>query len=513
MYIFLHAWKNIWRNKGRNLLITAILFAIISTTVVTLIISSTSTTMIDDYEETFSSQVVINPDIEKLREEASANSTTDQAGPLRIQRPELEPELLLSFTESDFLKESLVAASLRANSSTITAIDASNETTNTQPMKQSGFANGDFTLLGDDYTAFTEGNRLLLDDEVSVYPENANEALISTDLATANGLAVGDSITLTSQLTRSLPETIDQSTLTAGEELTLDALTYTVVLDERSQTFTAQRTATYDLTIVGLYEDLRSEYADTNLPESAAFNNRNEIITPLSTLLTLRQPNESGLTLEIEYYLQNPADLAAFEAEVREKGLPETFSVTTDTAAYEQLVGPLNGIRNIALTFLMIVLILGAIIIFLLTSISIRERKYEIGVLRAMGMKKSLLATSFWLELVFITLACVILGSAFGASIAQPISNSLLASQTQQSQQQENGRPGMDQSMGQMPSPGMIQGGKNPQQQSITLQTQLTAFTFIQILGIALVLSSLGGLIAIRQITRFEPMKILSERN
>lgn len=44
--------------------------------------------------------------------------------------------------------------------------------------------------------------------------------------------------------------------------------------------------------------------------------------------------------------------------------------------------------KKITMVFLIVVLVLGAIILTLLTSILIRERKYEIDVLRAMGMKK-----------------------------------------------------------------------------------------------------------------------------
>lgn len=44
--------------------------------------------------------------------------------------------------------------------------------------------------------------------------------------------------------------------------------------------------------------------------------------------------------------------------------------------------------KKITMVFLIVVLVLCAIILTLLTSILIRERKYEIDVLRAMEMKK-----------------------------------------------------------------------------------------------------------------------------
>jgi len=53
MYIFQNALKNVARNKGRNILIAAIIFAIILTTVVALIINNTATAVIDRYKEQF----------------------------------------------------------------------------------------------------------------------------------------------------------------------------------------------------------------------------------------------------------------------------------------------------------------------------------------------------------------------------------------------------------------------------------------------------------------------------
>ncbi|MGL4973290.1 MAG: ABC transporter permease [Culicoidibacterales bacterium] len=511
MYILKHAWKNIWRNKGRNLLVTAILLAILTTTVVTLMINDTATALITDYTALFSSQVVINPDMEQLRQEATSDVN---AGAVKISRPTLDPELLLSFTNSDYLKESVVNASLRANSDTVVAIDETSEGAAQMGM-MGAMSSGNFNVLGDDYTAFTEGNRILVDDGISNYPNGENEALISTELATENSLAIGDTITLSSLMSMTIPTTIDTTELVAGDTIEINGLTYTLVLDQRSQTLTAQRTAEYELLIVGLYEDIRDEYADENMPQSAAFNNRNEIITSLETLLAIRAQDETGVSIDVEYYLQNPEDITAFEAEVREKGLPTTFTVTTDATTYDQLVSPLAGIRNIAITFLAIVLILGAIIIMLLTSISIRERKYEIGVLRAMGMKKNVLALSFWLELAIITITCVVLGMGAGTLVAKPVSNSLLTAQTQQTQQTTNSQmPGGGMGMG-APTSGMIVGGKGQQSQSqaITLEPTLSLLTVGQIFVISLLLSSVAGVIAVRQITRYEPMKILSERN
>lgn len=94
--------------------------------------------------------------------------------------------------------------------------------------------------------------------------------------------------------------------------------------------------------------------------------------------------------------------------------------------SYNQIVGPVEGLSSVSSTFLIIVLIFGGISIAVISSIAIRERKYEIGVLRAMGMKKSTVSFSLWLEVFLITAVCVVIGIFGGTMIAQPIADILL---------------------------------------------------------------------------------------
>jgi len=58
MYIFTNALKNIARNKGRNILMGAIILAIIVTTVISLIINTASVSMIEDYKTRFGVKVL-----------------------------------------------------------------------------------------------------------------------------------------------------------------------------------------------------------------------------------------------------------------------------------------------------------------------------------------------------------------------------------------------------------------------------------------------------------------------
>ncbi|WMT39639.1 ABC transporter permease [Paenibacillus sp. D2_2] len=435
MYILQNALKNLVRNKGRNMMIGAIIFVIILTTVVSLIINNTSSAVIEDYKERFASEVYITPDMQKVMQEAQNNSTD---GRVMVKKPEIPSEQLLQFADSEYLKESIATGTISANNSDIKAIDqddndtSSSGTGSTSIVGEGGMMrsignNGNYRLLGDSWEDFNDGLRSL---ESGRLPEAEGEGVISEELRDSNHINLGDVMTFTANLSVDAPSDMTSDNVQEGDKVTVDGMEYTASISGMG-TVRLQREVAYPLTIVGVYQDMTDEYANDNMPKSAAFNSRNEVLTTLETLLTQRKANETGVNVNVTYYLKSPEMLEPFEAEVRAKGLSDLFNVDTDTASYEKVVKPVEGLKSISITFMVVVIILGSIILLLLASISIRERKYEIGVLRAMGMKKMKVALGLWLEIVTITCFCLVIGLGIGTVAAQPVSDMLLQNQAE----------------------------------------------------------------------------------
>jgi len=193
----------------------------------------------------------------------------------------------------------------------------------------------------------------------------------------------------------------------------------------------------------------------------------------------LRESHNSISGIEAVYFLKQPDMLANFEAELRSKGLPDNYSVTSEALTFEYVAGHLENLQNLMLTFLIIVLVLGAFIMVLLSVISIRERKYEIGVLRSMGMKKKKVVLGLWTEILAITCICFVFGMGAGAVLSQPVSGMILVGQA---------------------------GYAN-------INVTVNLLTAMQILGVSILLASIGGIISVSRITKYEPIKILMERN
>jgi len=193
----------------------------------------------------------------------------------------------------------------------------------------------------------------------------------------------------------------------------------------------------------------------------------------------VRESRTSINGIEAIYFLKQPEMLENFEDELRSKGLPDNYFVISEEPSFENVARHLENLQELTLTFLIIVLVLGAFIMALLSVISIRERKYEIGVLRAMGMEKKKVAFGLWIEILTITSICFVFGMGVGTMLSQPVSDMILAGQTD----------------------------------SINVNVSVSVLNAMQILGIAVLLATIACIISISWITKCEPIKILMERN
>ena len=96
-------------------------------------------------------------------------------------------------------------------------------------------------------------------------------------------------------------------------------------------------------------------------------------------------------------------DYNSFDSQARELGLDEVYTISSaDINAYEQSLIPLNNLSTMAGYFLIVVIAIGALVLIILNIFSVRERKYEVGVLTAIGMKKWKVATQFIVEILII---------------------------------------------------------------------------------------------------------------
>ncbi|MPM95280.1 hypothetical protein SDC9_142434 [bioreactor metagenome] len=181
---------------------------------------------------------------------------------------------------------------------------------------------------------------------------------------------------------------------------------------------------------------------------------------------------------------------------------------------------PLQNLSTFASYSVLIVLLIGGIILIAFNIFNIRERKYEVGVLTAIGMKKSKVALQFITELFTVTLVAIFLGTIVGAVVSVPVANKLLESQvssvqTQNEQVRDNfgrpdapdfGRPGNT-------SPGQFKGVETAVDYVQSIDAVVDTAIIGQLLLIGIFLTILSSSAAVLFILRYEPLKILTDRS
>lgn len=462
MYLIKHSLKNIVRNKGRYLLIGAVFIVMLASITVSAMIHFTTNIVIDDYANRFGANVYFTPDLRKLLELGA-----DENG--LYAAPEISTEQLIAFSNSDALKTTLFKGSRQTYGEQIKGLDQGGEEADPGlpgfeaerkgPSRQApntvvlGYS--DFSMIED----FSLGLREM--DEGTIFV-NPGECIISRDFADLNSLSVHDTIVLKDVNTEVSP---------------------------------------LILTVCGIYNDITAP--QPNGSAWAVNNRRNEILTCFSTF---EQTTLEGVYVTAVYYLKKPGLAPQFEEYVRSNGLPEVYNLNTDADNYNQVVKPVEGLKGISITFLVIVLCFGSLVLVLLSMLGVRERKYEIGVLRAMGMEKGKVMFSLIMESLCVLLLCLIIGITVGSFAAEPVSDSILDKQIQLTEK------GAGANYGDIVST-TASSGKGDYSALKQIDINLTLNVILFTSAIALLLGLFSSIASILYITRYEPMKILTERS
>lgn len=387
------------------------------------------------------------------------------------------------------------------------------------------FSSGDFTIVG--YSSYSAMTAFV----------NSNASIVEGSMFTEG----------TSELTCVISEELSMYNSTSDESLTVGD---TIVISNP-----ALETEVYTLTIVGIYTS--SENNDFSMSMFGASQDpANRIYMSAAALQTILDASEESsttitndygreseskitATLAATYAFADPEGFYAFEEEVRTLGLSEDYTVSSsDISAYENSLTPLNTLSTMAGWFLIVILVIGGVILVVLNIFNVRERKYEVGVLTAMGMKKWKVAAQFMCEILVVTMIAVIIGAGIGAVSSVPVTNALLEgqieSQNSQQSQVEQNFGGADMGgmfpggnlggiPGGMPSdiPDDFGGGKNPFGEMFEgaanyiteVDSAMNLTVVFQMIGVGLLLTLVASSASVLFIMRYDPLKILANRD
>lgn len=470
MYILKNALKNLVRNKGRNLAVLLIAILTLASVTISFSIQKVSDLAIEQYRDSFGVQAKIGFNWEKMNQEHPPEQSVDDDGSISIEQ-NFEVPLpgvaeYENYANSSYVKRTLYHATCAVMSDSLKPVkdnlkqgeeiidiagmskeelmkffnvSTEKELEETLGGKEElekimdtknncigslvGFT--DLSLLED----FSTGKRKL---EQGVFPEQRNECIISSVFAKENNLKLGDTI------------------FVSGPSRSMD--------DKE-----------IPLTVTGIYGDYFNEATAAEL--GLVYG---DIFTTYDTL------THTGFhyidLIDAIFVLKNPESAKLFEQELRTKGLNEYQTLEYSTEEYENNTKPLKNISHIAEIFTLSASMIGAAVLLLITFINVRERKYEIGVLRSMGMRKSGIAKGMIYEILTLMFTAFAVSIFAGLALTKPIASALLDNLA-------------------------------------NIHVSLPVASIGVSAALAFALSIVSGLCAVFAVMRHEPMKILSERN
>ena len=539
MFIFKNAWTSITRSKGRNILIAIIIIVISAACAITLSIRNSADKIVKSYEESYEVEATLSMDRNYLMNQLRGEGSSQEEMIQKFNDIEsITLEQINLFGDSEYVKNYYYEYQTSMNGKDLTEAtdqltkektETKTETSSWQKtipqggpggfpggqMQQGGStkkttttiteiirndraASGAFTVKGyssyESMTDFINGNYVITEGEVNS-DFTSNSVVISEELAELNNISVGDTITLVNPKNSNL---------------------------------------VYELVVTGIYKEETSTSKDMS---SMFTSSANTIITNSSVVEKMAsESDEISITITPTFILTSKDVVDNFTSEVKEKGLSEYYQVSDNVETVENATKSINNVKTFATTFLFITLIIGGVVLFVINMINIRERKYEIGVLRTIGMKKTLVVFQFMSELIIVTVFGLCVGAGIGATTSVNIANSLLETEINNAKEEKqniNKNFGFD---GTTPPNMNFPSGEgfptNDSKEETSDDNKATRINgtktieeideinaivdfkvLLELLGIGLLLTVVSSISSCIVISRFQPLQILKERS
>ncbi|WP_154049706.1 ABC transporter permease [Enterococcus avium] len=496
------AIQSLWAKKGRSIIMIAVFSAILIFVLAGLTIRSGADLATTNAKKSVGATVTLSTNREAMFKQSDSEDENSRPDPGSFERTPVNLSDAKKIAKLSNVKSYSFEASTSADkSSGIEPIssdsDASNDSTeNTEESTDEqmagfggggapgGMSQGDFQIKGvsesSSYSEFSAGTASLVEGEaITSEDEGTNNVLIEQSLAEANDLSVGD--------TFKIKDTDDKDV---------------------------------EVTIRGIYKT--SDSGDSMSAQFNFMNPSNTIFSSYTMVNTLT--GSEGKTIDSAVYnLEDPKDMDSFVKQANKLIDTDTFSLETNDQMYQQMLQPLNNVSSFAKNIVILVAAAGVIILTLIIMLSIRERKYEIGVLLSLGESRMKVISQFFVEIFICMIFALGIAAASGNVVGNAVGNQLLSQQTtsQNTEGQEanaagnNGGPG---GQGQMPGGGNGgprgggQMGGNPFTQTEEIQELNISVKPMEILslgGIGLGISLFSIVLSSAGILRLNPKKIL----
>ncbi|HBK4537946.1 TPA: ABC transporter permease [Listeria monocytogenes] len=499
MNFFKRAWLSMKARKGRSVL-QLIIFTVVCVLILSgFTIQSAADKASELAREQLGGTVTLTVDREKqmqtMREEASSSDSSSTESKPQFQSSPIDVNDANDLAKLNHVASYNYYSSTQALASGFDPIESSGDTSSSNDESsttaetqgpgggQGGpqMVDADLSISGllDSATStdFEAGTSELTSGvAITSVDKDKNVAMVEENLAEENDWKVGDSFTVTSS---------DGNTKVT-------------------------------LKIVGIYKTTDS---GSDMAQNFSFlNPYNKVYVPYTVANTIKGSDYKNTVDSAVYTMDDAANISAFEKEAKKVDSIDwdTFKLDANDTLYQQMIGPINSVASFSKNVVYIVSIAGALILGLLVMMQVRDRKYEMGVLLAIGEKRGKLIAQFFVEILIVALVSFGLAAASSHYVAQLAGNQLLAQQNSSTNETttstENRGPG-----------GGGQGGPGGFGESVSnltknteqikeLDIQVTLEDMLKMGGIGIGIAFISVLLPAALVLRMNPKTILTKQ-
>lgn len=412
--MFKRSWLSIARKPSRAAILGLILFVMANLVLASIAIKGAVNESMSYAKSSLGGTVYLQPDISQIRQQFQPGEGTERTPGqvMQFTRPEIKVSTVKDLADSSYVKDYTYSVNAQAKTSGFTPVEEQTGGSGGGIRRIMGGDSNDATLGGDvtisgvNSYAFinqVEAGTMKLSSGTYFDESTDNKVIISYDLADSNSIKVGDSITLQN------------------------------VYTEKS----------YTVEVIGIY-DLTEENGFGSSSNQMYMN----VSTAAQFMSESTYNNGDYAVSNVRFMLNNPEDADTFITEANQK-VPaladDNLTLSIDTLAYEQMVGPIESVGSFASTILWIVIIASVAIITLIVAINVKDRHYEMGVLLSLGASKANVIGQTLVELLIVGTLAFAVSTITGTLLASSMSQNLLDSQIAANKTQEEnnfGRPG-----------------------------------------------------------------------
>ena len=244
--------------------------------------------------------------------------------------------------------------------------------------------------------AFSDETVTLLKGD-PITPSDSGKILISDQLAEANHLSVGDTVTLTH-----------------------------AKLVERDGGYADEipvKTAFAEVVVSGIY---RIHAEDTAVSPTAG-QACNEIYASLDVLETLKESEAGVYTGEVDFYITDPADLEPITRNVQLISDIDwtTHFIRTNDFWFSKIEEQLSSLADLMKILLVCVSVVSAVILTLILSMRMHGRVPEVGMLLSAGISKGQVLGQFLLEVLLVAVAALLLSHIAVSGVTRVIAENV----------------------------------------------------------------------------------------